>query len=60
MLRRPPTGGGPKATQSPYTDSILDIIGINSPIIEGRPKLCNYIYEHMYKKKPGFARLIIY
>ena len=43
MLRRPPMGGCPKATLSPYTDSILDIKGINSPIIEGRPKLTNYI-----------------
>ena len=33
--KRVPTGGGPKKTQSPYTDIVLDIIGEDNPILAG-------------------------
>ena len=33
--KRVPTGGGPKKTESPYTDIVLDIIGEDNPILAG-------------------------
>ena len=33
--KRPTTGGGPKPTESPYTDIILDIIGESAPCLVG-------------------------
>ncbi|KAJ8307753.1 hypothetical protein KUTeg_014693 [Tegillarca granosa] len=33
--RHPKTGGGPKPTEGPYTDIVLDIIGEASPVLIG-------------------------